>query len=45
MIGRYQMPTQVEQVVYSGVGVKKPLRLMSGLESPHATLSDTRRLM
>jgi len=43
--GRNKLPTQVEQVVYSGVGVKKPLRLMSGLESPHATLSDSCRLM
>ena len=39
MIGRYQMPTQVEQVVFSRMGVEKPLRLMSGFESPHATLS------
>ena len=45
MIGRYEMPTQVEQVVYSGVGVQKPLRLIGGFEPPHATLSDPHWLM
>ena len=45
MIGRYQMPTQVEQVVFSRMGVENPLRLMSGFESPHATLFDPGWLM
>ena len=39
------MPPQIEQIVDSRVGAQKPLRLMSGLESPHAAFPDSRWLM
>ena len=39
------MPPQIEQIVNGRVGAQKSLRLMSGLESPHAALSDPRWLV
>ena len=45
MFGGNQMPPQIEQIVNGRVGAQKPLRLMSGLESPHAALSDPRWLV
>ena len=45
MLGRNQMPPQIEQIVNSSVRVQKALRLLSGLELSHAALSDPRWLV
>lgn len=45
MLGRNQMPPQIEQIVNSSVRVQKALRLLSGPELSHAALSDPRWLV
>ncbi len=45
MLGRYQMPPQIEKIVDSSVSAQKPLCLMHGFKPPHASFSDPRWLM